>query len=113
MKSIPPLHLDPPSRLGSGEESTLALAPVSPVVGIHSEAFGHIDFAGNWGCSADKATRLADTQTRWELPEDGIAVVLIVFLNVLVEDHCLRLRGLLNYSGHSRTLRGKSSDLRC
>ena len=70
----------------------------------HSGVFGRTDSAGSWGYSGDKATLLAGTQTEWELLEDGIAEVLMVFRIGLVEDHHPGLGSLLHYTGRSRTL---------
>ncbi len=111
MKSILPLHLDPPSQLGFGEGSTPALDPASPGIDTHSGAFGGTGFAGDWGCSADKVTLLAGTQVERELLEDGIAVVLAGFRTVLVEDRRLGLGSLLHCTGHSGTLRRRYSPI--
>ncbi len=111
MKSILPLQLDPPSQLGFGEGSTPALAPASPGIDTHSGAFGRTDFAGGWGCFADKVTLLAGTQVERELLEDGIAVVLAGFRTVLVEDRRLELGSLLHCAGHSGTLLRRSPDI--
>ena len=70
----------------------------------HSGAFDRTDFAGSWGCSADKETLLAGTQAEWELLEDEIAMALTMFRVVLVEDHRQGLGSLLHCVGRRGTL---------
>lgn len=112
MKSIPPLHLDPPLQLGSGEGSSPGLALVSRGIEVYSGALGRTGVAGKWGCFADKVTLLAGNQVEWELSEDGLVAVLPASRIVLVEDHRLGLGSPLHCTGRSGTLLRQSPDLR-